>query len=73
MQLHKLLTYASFLLILFGAAGFAGTMELEPVDRYGVAFSLLLLFAGIMCGVWAAREDGSFRRRTSHKRGKGGV
>lgn len=68
MQLHKILTYASFLLVLFGAAGFAGTMELEPVDRYGVAFALLLLLAGILCGVWAAQEDGSFRRRTSRKR-----
>lgn len=68
MQLHKLLTYASFLLILFGAAGFSGTMELEPVDRYGVAFALLLLLAGILCGVWAALEDGGCRRRTSRKR-----
>ena len=73
MQLHKILTYASFLLILVGAAGFAGTMELDPVNRYGVAFALLMLLAGILCGVWAALEDGSFRRRTSHKRGKGGV
>lgn len=68
MQLYKILTYASFLLILFGAAGFAGTMELEPVDRYGAAAALLLIFAGILCGVWAAREDGVCRRRTSRKR-----
>lgn len=73
MQLHKILTYASFLFLLVGAAGFAGTVELEPVDRYGVALALLLLLAGILCGVWAAREDGSFRKRTSRKRGKGGV
>lgn len=68
MQLHKILTYASFLLILIGAAGFSGTMELEPVNRYGVALALLLFLAGILCGVWAVREDGSFRRRTSSKR-----
>lgn len=68
MQLHKILTNASFWLVLFGAAGFAGTMELEPVDRYGVTSALLLFIAGILCGVWAAREDGSFRRRTSRKR-----
>ncbi len=73
MQLHKLLTYASFLLILFGFAGFTGTMELEPVDRYGVALALLLFLAGILFGVWAVQEDGSFRRRTSRKRGNGGV
>ena len=48
MQLHKILTYASFLLILFGAAGFAGTMELEPVDPYGIALALLMLLAGIL-------------------------
>ena len=68
MQLHKLLTYASFLLILTGVAGFAGTMELEPVNRYGVAAALLLVLAGILCGVWAVREDGGYRRRTSRKR-----
>lgn len=73
MQLHKLLTYASFLLILFGAAGFAGTMELEPVDRCGVAAALILILAGILCGVWAVLEDGSLRRRTSRNRGKGGM
>ncbi len=68
MQLHKILTYASFLLILTGVAGFAGTAELEPVDKYGIAAALLLILAGILCGVWAVREDGSFRRRTSRKR-----
>ena len=73
MQLHKILTYASFLLILTGAAGFAGTAELEPVDKCGIAAALLLIVAGILCGVWAVSENGGFRRRTSHKRGKGGV
>ena len=67
MQLHKILTYASFLLILTGAAGFAGTAELEPVDKYGIAAALLLIVAGIACGVWAVWENGDFRR-TSHKR-----
>lgn len=68
MQLHKILTYASFLLILTGVAGFAGTAELEPVDKYGIAAALLLILAGILCGVWAVREDGGYRRRTSRKR-----
>lgn len=68
MQLHKILTYASFLLILVGAVGFAGTAELEPVNKYGIVASLFLILAGILCGVWAVWEDGSFRRRTSHKR-----
>ncbi len=68
MQLHKILTYASFLLILAGVAGFAGTAELEPVDKCGIAASLLLIIAGILCGVWAVWENGGFRRRTSHKR-----
>ena len=68
MQLHKILTYASFLLILTGAAGFAGTAELEPVDKYGIVAALLLIVAGILCGVWAVWENGGFRRRTSHKR-----
>ena len=68
MQLHKILTYDSFLLILIGAAGFAGTAELEPVDKYGIAAALLLIVAGILCGVWAVWENGGFRRRTSHKR-----
>lgn len=68
MQLHKILTFASFVFILVGAAGFAGTMELEPVNRYGIAAALLLILAGILCGVWAVREDGGYRRRTSRKR-----
>lgn len=68
MNLYKLLTYASFLLILTGVSGFAGTMELEPVNRYGVILSLLLILAGALCGIWSVREDGGFRRRTSRKR-----
>lgn len=72
MQLHKILTYASFLMVLVGVSGFAGTMELEPVDRCGVVISLLLVLAGILFGVWARQEDGGYRR-TSHKRGKGGL
>ena len=68
MQLHKILTYASFLLILIGAAGFAGTAELEPVNKYGIAAALILILIGIVCGVWAVWENGGFRRRTSHKR-----
>ena len=68
MQLHKILTYASFLLILTGAAGFAGTAELEPVNKYGIAAALILILIGIVCGVWAVWENGGFRRRTSHKR-----
>lgn len=68
MQLHKILTYACFLLILVGAAGFAGTMELEPVNKYGIAAALILILIGIVCGVWAMWENGGFRKRTSHKR-----
>ena len=71
MQLHKILTYASFLMIFVGIAGLAGTAELEPVNKCGIAAALLLIVAGILCGVWAMWEDGGFRRRTSHKRGKG--
>ncbi|MBD5499118.1 MAG: hypothetical protein HDR11_15425 [Lachnospiraceae bacterium] len=67
MQLHKILTYASFLLIFIGVAGFAGTAELEPVNKCGITTALLLIVAGILCGVWAVWENGDFRR-TSHKR-----
>lgn len=58
MQLHKILTYASFLFLLVGAAGFAGTLELEPVDGGSVAAALYLVVIGILCGVWAALEEG---------------
>ncbi|MBD5402014.1 hypothetical protein HDR58_04320 [bacterium] len=68
MQLHKILTYASFLLILVGSAGFAGTAELEPVNKCGIAAALILIVAGILCGVWAVWENGGFRKRTSHSR-----
>ncbi|MDE5802150.1 MAG: hypothetical protein K2I22_04435 [Lachnospiraceae bacterium] len=67
MQLHKILTYVSFLLILTGAAGFAGTAELEQINKYGIAAALLLFLTGILCGVWAMLEDGSFRRWTRKK------
>ena len=67
MQLHKILTYASFLLIFVGIAGLAGTAELEPVNKYGIAAALLLILAGILCGVWAVLEDGRFRRWTRKK------
>ena len=55
MQLHKILTYASFLLILTGAAGFAGTAELEPVDKCGIAAALLLIVSGAK--LLAARQE----------------
>jgi len=71
MQLHKILTYASFLFILVGAAGFAGTAELEPVDKGGVAAALLLFLIGILCGVWAALEEGGHGRRTGSRKGGG--
>ena len=69
MQLHKILTYASFLLIFVGIAGLAGTAELEPVNKYGIAAALILILIGIVCGVWAVWENGDFRR-TSHKRSR---
>ncbi len=65
MQLHKILTYASFICILVGLAGFAGTAEFEPVDNGGVAAALCLVAIGILCGVWAALEEGGHGRRTS--------
>ena len=68
MQLHKILTYASFLLIFVGIAGLAGTAELEPVNKCGIAAALILILIGIVCGVWAVWENGDIRRRTSHKR-----
>lgn len=67
MQLHKILTFASFLFILVGFAGFTGTVELEPVDKGGVAAALLLFLIGILCGVWAALEEGGYGRRTSRR------
>ncbi len=48
MQLHKILTYVSFLLILTGAAGFAGTMELEPVNKCGIAAALILIIDSVL-------------------------
>lgn len=68
MRLHKILTYAGFLCLLVGTAGFAGTVELEPVDRGGVVAAVCLIVIGVLCGVWAALEEGGHRRRTSHRK-----
>lgn len=68
MQLHKILTNVSFLLIFVGIAGLAGTAELEPVNNCGIAAALILILVGILFGVWAVWENGGFQSRTSHKR-----
>ena len=48
MQPHKILTYASFWMILVGAAGFAGTMGLEPVNKYRIAATLILIIDSVL-------------------------
>lgn len=59
MQLHKLLSGASFICILLGIAGIAGAIETGT----GYCTSAVLIVIGAICGVWSGIESGYFRRR----------
>ena len=59
MQLHRILSGISFCSILIGLAGVAGAIETGT----GYITSAALIAVGVISGVWAGIENGSFRRR----------
>lgn len=59
MQLHKLLSGASFIFVLIGIAGTAGAIETGT----GYITSAVLIVIGAICGIWSGIESGYFRRR----------
>lgn len=59
MQLHKILSGASFTCCLLGVAGTAGAIETGT----GYLTSAALFLTGIICGIWAGYESGYFHRR----------
>ena len=69
--MDKIFSYISFICVMVGLAGLAGTWEQEVTDKQGIVIALVILAVGILADVAAAYESGYVSRmrkeRTSHE------
>jgi len=67
----KIFSNISFICVMVGLAGLAGTWEQEVTDTQGIVTALVILAAGILAGIAAAHESGYMSRMrkegTSHE------
>ena len=69
--MDKFFSNISFICVMVGLAGLAGTWEQEVTEPKGIVIALVILAAGILTGIAAAHESGYMSRMrkegTSHE------
>lgn len=63
MRLHSILEGTSFVCGFVGLAGLVGTVEQAVTDPQGILLSLGILAVAAITGLFAAKENGTLRRR----------